>query len=468
MPKKITGLKRLEVIPAPGIGVDTSRAAQLATAARRMRGTHKKITVKDYLQKRVAHVSRAPDVQAVVFTPFDIPGMVTYLDASLLSGYADTDPVGTWTDTSGNACHATAAGTARPLYKTAQLGTRPVLRLDGVNDIMSVTVPASPIWTIAAIVRHLPSVDSNQRFWALHTFSGLFNNAYGSYDDQKNFGWYSNEAAAIVQLSRDARAWSPVITTLTATAANIYCDNILMASAFDPADNFVTSVALTIGGLVGQCFLTGDIAFLVAYNRVLTTYERSKLADWMNNYMSNPLVFFDGDSLLDETFTDIATVIMTALGSGYSKTNWAISGQTLAVCYTNRANITALASTFRKGVVVIWAGTNDVVVGTSSADIITLITNYCTAMKTAGFKVVVLNILARAGLTAPLITVRSAVNASIAANFHNYADAFVDVTANAHLQDPTNETYFNADHIHLIAAGWNIVAALIATAVQGV
>lgn len=58
------------------------------------------------------------------------------LKASAITGLNDGDPVSTWPDSSGNGHDVTAAGTARPLYKTNILNGKPVVRFDGINDLL--------------------------------------------------------------------------------------------------------------------------------------------------------------------------------------------------------------------------------------------------------------------------------------------------------------------------------------------
>jgi hypothetical protein len=68
----------------------------------------------------------------------DVAGLVVWLDASSITGLADGDPITTWTDRSGKGNHATASGTARPLYKTNIQNGRSIARFDGLNDTMTV------------------------------------------------------------------------------------------------------------------------------------------------------------------------------------------------------------------------------------------------------------------------------------------------------------------------------------------
>lgn len=69
-------------------------------------------------------------------------GLRLSIDASTITGLVDDDPVSTWPDLSGNSNDLTATTTLRPLYKTNILNAKPVVRFDGVNDVMAKATPA--------------------------------------------------------------------------------------------------------------------------------------------------------------------------------------------------------------------------------------------------------------------------------------------------------------------------------------
>lgn len=71
------------------------------------------------------------------FKPTDIASLGLWLDAGQITGLADGAAVNTWADVSGLARHASQATAAsRPTYQTNEANTRPVVRFDGVNDIL--------------------------------------------------------------------------------------------------------------------------------------------------------------------------------------------------------------------------------------------------------------------------------------------------------------------------------------------
>lgn len=72
------------------------------------------------------------------FKPSDIAGLQLHLDATQITGLVNLDPVTTWPDTSGfarNSSQATAA--KKPQYIATGQNGKPIVRFDGVDDLLS-------------------------------------------------------------------------------------------------------------------------------------------------------------------------------------------------------------------------------------------------------------------------------------------------------------------------------------------
>jgi hypothetical protein len=81
---------------------------------------------------------KAAILSGVNFDPRTIPSVKLWLDASRITGLVDGDPVGTWSDLSGNGFDlAQATGSKKPTYKTGIQNGRPVVRFDGVDDALT-------------------------------------------------------------------------------------------------------------------------------------------------------------------------------------------------------------------------------------------------------------------------------------------------------------------------------------------
>ena len=77
-----------------------------------------------------------------------VAGPLIWLDANQET-FADNDPVGQFTDWSGNGNHFTASGTARPTFKTNRINGRPTVQADGVDDgMLLASLGASTAWSV--------------------------------------------------------------------------------------------------------------------------------------------------------------------------------------------------------------------------------------------------------------------------------------------------------------------------------
>jgi hypothetical protein len=95
------------------------------------------------------YLQRALESQGIAFAvPTDIANLLWWFKADSYVG-SDGDSVSTWSDSSGNAKHATAASTARPTYKTNIINSLPVMRFDGTSDVL--TIPATDMTGTSAL-----------------------------------------------------------------------------------------------------------------------------------------------------------------------------------------------------------------------------------------------------------------------------------------------------------------------------
>lgn len=90
---------------------------------------------------------------AAPFTPASVAGLVLWLEADVLTGLVDGDPVATWPDRSGGGLDAAqAVGGNRPAYRTGVIGGLPVVRFDGVNDFLLTPSIAGTVGTVVAVL----------------------------------------------------------------------------------------------------------------------------------------------------------------------------------------------------------------------------------------------------------------------------------------------------------------------------
>lgn len=247
------------------------------------------------------------------------------------------------------------------------------------------------------------------------------------------------------------------------------------------ADNTgITSAFLGgIGAGQGSAF-TGDLRRVLLWNRRLTESEHAQvalaLAQAYNVTLSAPSQVFaqDGDSLTVGlgTVTSWTDMVLQTLAPAYRSYNFGVSGQTIVQMASDAATqIDPLRQpSFTRNVLTAWGGTNDMNASPgTSATVIANYASYCTARRAAGWKVIAFTCLPR-GAVAQFETDRQAFNTSVRANWATYADALCDVGGNATIGAAgaqNNATYYNVDAIHLTAAGHQIVAGLVTTALSG-
>ena len=93
---------------------------------------------------------------AAPFSPTDIAGLVLWLAADLGLALSDGDPVVTWPDQSGNGNDVTQpVAAARPTFRTAVINGEPVVRFDGVDDVLRnlSNMGLTTICTILTVIR---------------------------------------------------------------------------------------------------------------------------------------------------------------------------------------------------------------------------------------------------------------------------------------------------------------------------
>jgi hypothetical protein len=84
-------------------------------------------------------------------TPTDIAGLQSWLKADALV-LSDGDPVGSWTDSSGNGNNWTEA-TNKPTYNTNQINSLPAVTFDATNDTLLSPVTTTGPFTVLVVAR---------------------------------------------------------------------------------------------------------------------------------------------------------------------------------------------------------------------------------------------------------------------------------------------------------------------------
>jgi len=193
--------------------------------------------------------------------------------------------------------------------------------------------------------------------------------------------------------------------------------------------------------------------------------------------LSRGLVVFDGCSLVDDAGVaredGMPAQVMALLPAGLDMKNLGVGGQTTQMMAADAAaEVDPLfAASRRRNILVCWEGTNDLILGSAPPYDAQLayrhLAAYCKARQRAGFRVVICTVLPR-GRSAAFYEARNALNADLRAHWRSFADALADVGANRTIGADgaeTDATYYR-DTVHLTAAGYAIVARVVAGAVE--
>lgn len=118
-----------------------------------------------------------------------------------------------------------------------------------------------------------------------------------------------------------------------------------------------------------------------------------------------------------------------------------------------------------------WVGTNDLNAGTAVTMVESDYETYCAARKSEGWIVGAYTILPRSqtGFPAGFEADRQAFNTWLRANYTTFSTVLIDVAADSRIGDAGDElntTYYNADRVHLVEGGNEVVAEVVYNALK--
>lgn len=408
-----------------------------------------------------------------------LPGLIFLQEATSLPVVADGTEVTAWAELTGKAdTTAPGASGTRPTYLNNAFGALPGLRFNGSNQYMRTAsfAQAQP-FTVVFAARSRVTLPGAGRYIDGNTVNQLVLNAQADV--------YAG--SAFVARNLQTRMMAPNVFTIAVNGAStvLYINGIAQAAAATPGANAITD-GLTYGAagnLAGGFFAAMDMYGIAVYSGILSAANRAiaeayfaaKIGANLDAPAPAKRIIFDGDSLTvgfgNTGGGSYPVQLLTALGfSGYSPRNFGVSGQTLAQMETGAvAEVDSQYDPSRGiNVLVVWGGTNDIILGADAATVQSRLVTYCNNRRAAGWYVIVCDIIARGNFSAPQNAIKDAVNAYIAANYSAFANAYVPLSARAELSNPLNTSYYSADTIHLIDNGYGVVAATILPFVQAV
>jgi hypothetical protein len=198
----------------------------------------------------------------------------------------------------------------------------------------------------------------------------------------------------------------------------------------------------------------------------------------MPNHLADAFIMFDGDSLTaPQAPVDYPYQLMPQLHRDYNCKNLAIGGHTMDQITAHNAQNYATNHGCPFSVYVLWGGINDMWGSGNpgaAADVYAKIVAQCVAMRAAGYnKILVATLTPCKNVNvSPTYEARregaGGINPLLRAGWSTdcHADHLIDIGGDATVgqaDSPDNGTYYNADKLHFIAAGYLYVAGLVKT-----
>lgn len=160
---------------------------------------------------------------------------------------ADGERVRRWADLSGHGRHATAASDgARGTLKLSQVNGQPVVRFDGVDDLLTAPVPASAAKTLVVVARFIGEAGGGSQAVAGYGGSAVLYKGGGAASPL----WY--DGTSDVSLDGDFATWQAVILRFSDTSSALgYLNGGAPLASFNPDDSYAVATALGIGDAAG-------------------------------------------------------------------------------------------------------------------------------------------------------------------------------------------------------------------------
>lgn len=150
--------------------------------------------------------------------PLSIAGIKLWLDASKITGLSDGNAVSAWNDESGNGLNTAQSDSAkRPVYKTNIINGLPVVRFDGTNDNLNVSITLPTYITVFIVsgnasagktffIEHGANANNETGFYFFGE-GGNATNIYrdGASDNYTASGWFGN-SFAVASMTYDGTA----------------------------------------------------------------------------------------------------------------------------------------------------------------------------------------------------------------------------------------------------------------------
>jgi hypothetical protein len=213
-----------------------------------------------------------------LFNPATIAGLKLWLKADTLA-LADTAPVSTWSDQSGNGNDATQSGSGRPLLSTTSFainGHQVVFfNLGSPNQTMNLTSSISGgTWTVLVVMKPF---GSGYPMYSISSVSGGQGCPLGPYiDGANNVNMGRQDIVISDGAITSGTAHVFTASSVAATSQSLYIDGVSQSGTAGS-----TSGTTTGFDILGDRGSIGGIAELLVYDSVLGSTDRGNVETYL-------------------------------------------------------------------------------------------------------------------------------------------------------------------------------------------
>ena len=227
------------------------------------------------------------------FLPSTVGGLVLWLRANTgtfqtvggVAAAADADPVGEWKDQSGSGNDVSQATAGfRPLLKTNIQSGKPVVRFDGVDDILrSGNITQAQPLTFFLIMKVIVRTD----FAQVVSFGGGNGNGFKQSNVIDRYALDANDDSSNVSYTGLDLSTFELLTILYNGASSELWFNTVSQGTGNPGTNGFagTTLSLARSGPGGSASYSNiDVAELLVYGAVLSAADRASVEAYLNKH----------------------------------------------------------------------------------------------------------------------------------------------------------------------------------------
>jgi len=217
------------------------------------------------------------------FSPDSLSNLSLWLKADAIEGLSDGDPVTTWFDqSSGEHDASQSTASKKPTYKVNVVNGKPVVRFDGVDDVMSFASALTYGNAVSIFIAVSPSTNTDDYVFSSSGAGGC--PAIITQYSSRAFEWYNACAGGDRQtLSTSGTGFSIISVIQTDGSSLVGHYNGAQAFSVTPA-TAVSGSNITHLGALGTTQEHGrvDIGELIIYSDAKNSTDRDSVLNYLN------------------------------------------------------------------------------------------------------------------------------------------------------------------------------------------